>query len=370
MRHLMLFISWACFFAANSNAQTTGSKSTPAKPAATASGKTTQALTNTPGGCSTDYFPVKNNLKAQYLETVRSVNNPEVTPYSVSIGYYPANKRTIKGKQYDSYLKDVSYRQLTSLRKEVLGSLTMVRPNRTDRVYIGCENVMAGKNKVHFLVELREILQVNSKITGYYTEVTENYRNNSIVPSTVTYNDIPEYEIEKMGTNSFNARVLYIPSRDEDEFVYYNQELRKDRNALKVPNDYEYRKTSYSAMYDTLDVLGKPYYDVIEFVDHVYNVDASTGKPTNLVSVEHNGYVKGIGLVFRVCYTKRDYYNNSQEWSFRSSFSLGPLDRSEIITMWELVPKGADIEKLYPKSNIFNPDENQIKQMVAAEFEP
>lgn len=310
------------------------------------------------------YFPVKAGSTFRYLKSSRTVNNPAVTAYELTETYYPANPRTIAGKSCTSYLKD---QRLNFVASDINSLFRINSLNRTDRVYFNCTT---DKDGTRFM-ELQEVLQQNSKITGYYTEVTESYRSrSSIVPNSVTYDDLPLVEIERLGTGVFNTNYIYSSNRNNEQYWWTNQEIRQDRAESSSENPYEYKEFYFGEEIDSMEVQGKNYKNVLAFGTYIYK--SAKEKPENPqpVALEQTYYAAGVGLIlkFRIEKSGLGYYNSSIEQGLNRMFSGKGNDRSENITVWELLPDGMAAKEGLKKQLMIDEGE-KIKKTIDAFFQ-
>lgn len=340
-----LFVGGAC------NAQTGK------RPANNSARTGTRPVTSVPADCY-KYFPVKVGSKFRYLKSSRTVTNPEVTVYELTETYYPAKPRTIHGKSHTSYLKD---QRLEFIASDVNSFFRITDINRTDRVYFGCTTDKDGTRSY----ELQEVLQQNSKITGYYTEITERYYTKYLIPNSVTYEDLPLVEIERLGTGVFNTHYLYSSFRDEDRYWWVNQETRQDRLEYSDENPYEYRQFRYEGELDSMEVQGKLYKKLIVFSDVIYASESKVPDNPTKVAVQQLFYAAGVGLVLRIRIEKSGlgFYHSSIEQGLNKLFSETKNDGSDDLTVWELLPEGMDA-KSGLKNQVIIYDEVQIKKIA------
>lgn len=323
------------FFWMSSGAQTTKknvntNKKPIAKPAVTAQ-----------GGCF-NYYPVKAGAVYKYLTTTFTKNNPEIAIFEIMYSYYAANNRILDGKSVKSLLKDEDSRNLR-LPNQSGFTFFLKQPRRTDRVYYVCEPMDIDGKKINTLIEYQELMKEHSYITGYYTQVTEKIRFGSMVPHSVNYEDIPIKEYERLGTGVFNGRFLFSSSTDGTQYVARNQEIRQDRSENGMQNHWEYRQTHYLGTIPEAKISGKLYKNIIGFGDRVYkSTKGSVPGQKELICFEENYYAQGVGLVKRIRFEK-PIQQNYHQLVYKNL--LGQTDNSEIITIWDLIPPGFNVEK-------------------------
>ncbi len=318
------------------------------------------------------FYPFKAGDIVKYLVTTRSVNNAGLGIFEVTHTYLPANDRKIGGKLYRSLLKDEDVQTLNLPGKGL--SFYLKAPHRTDRIYLGCGTIN-NLPKERYVYELREIVQLNSKITGYYTQVTESYntRISSLIPTQVNYEDLPIVEIEKLGTGSFNERHLYTTLTDPERVLEVNQEIRADRSERNTENPYEYREFYFLGTEDTLSVLGKQYRNAVLFKEDIYRSSkAGVPKDPVLIASEITAFVKGVGPVIRSRYEKNSIPMNQTERVYRGLSAKEWNDGSEIVTVWELVPPGIEPQSSISKAFLLTNSEAEttafLKDRIDAVF--
>lgn len=312
------------------------------------------------GGCSL-YFPLKPGSTFRYLKTSRTQKKEYIRAFEVFHNYYNAKDRVIFGQKAKGYIREEIIKRLDDVnaqRNPDLGDLfTSGTLRREDRLYYACGSIDDGKGAtVSYLAEAKEITKQTSTVVGSYTEVTETYKGRSIVPSDISYREIPEVEYNKIGTGRFNVRIISTTNtadafRHAGYTIDFQLENRMAMGALGEMYSYE---NSYFQIVEQLSskkVLGKEYKDVLHFKELIYEAKEKGSKEDGkLIATNEYYYAKGIGLIMMTSIEMYRVNTGSDQQMLQNLFSSN--DKSDILTVFELLPEGADARKMIDQGEL------------------